>query len=245
MQFRDPDQAREALEKMNGFELAGRPIRVGLGNDKFTPESTANLLQRFQGQDRSNFQGSSFSGSGGKGAHAGGSGGTFDRAGGRDDQKGAGGASALDDTDVAGVNFSNYSRDSLMRKLARVEDAEPDRQAAAPKKETKSMPVNVSQASRCVLLRNMFDPGEEEGDAWVKELEDDVRQECEDKYGHVVHISLDPNTQGDIYLKFDKVSGGENAIRGLNGRFFGGRQISAQPVVDAVYSSLFSRTKAL
>ena len=35
----------------------------------------------------------------------------------------------------------------------------------------------------------------EEGDAWVKELEDDVRQECEDKYGHVVHISLDPNTK--------------------------------------------------
>jgi hypothetical protein len=24
---------------MNGFELAGRSIRVGLGNDKFTPES--------------------------------------------------------------------------------------------------------------------------------------------------------------------------------------------------------------
>lgn len=85
----------------------------------------------------------------------------------------------------------------------------------------------------------------EEGDTWVKELEDDVRQECTDKYGHVVHISLDPNTQGDIYLKFDKVSGGENAIKGLNGRFFGGRMISAQPVVDAVYSSLFSRTKAL
>lgn len=91
----------------------------------------------------------------------------------------------------------------------------------------------------------MLTRSREEGDSWVKELEDDVRQECEDKYGHVVHISLDPNTQGDIYLKFDKVSGGENAIKGLNGRFFGGRQISAQPVVDAVYSSLFSRTKAL
>ncbi|KAK1584192.1 hypothetical protein Q3G72_030672 [Acer saccharum] len=84
VQFRDPDQAREALEKMNGFW----PF-VGLGNDKFTPESTANLLQRFQGQDRSNYQGSAFSGSGGRGAHAGGSGGTFDKAGGRDDQKGA------------------------------------------------------------------------------------------------------------------------------------------------------------
>lgn len=85
----------------------------------------------------------------------------------------------------------------------------------------------------------------EEGEAWIKELEDDVRAECNDKYGKVVHAALDPNTQGDIYLKFDRVQGGENAIKGLNGRFFGGRQISAQPVVDAVYSSLFSRTSAL
>ncbi|KAI1610114.1 nucleolin [Exophiala viscosa] len=248
VQFQDPTQAREALEKMNGFDLAGRPIRVGLGNDKFTPESTANLLQRFQGQNQpSNYQGSSFSGSGGRGSHAGGSGGNFDRAGGRDNEKGTGGASALDDTDVAGVNFNNYSRDALMRKLARTDDSTTDaeKRTVVPKKESKPLPVNVSQASRCVLLRNMFDPTEEEGEAWIKELEDDVRAECEEKYGHVVHISLDPNTQGDIYLKFDRVSGGENAIKGLNGRYFGGRQISAQPVVDAVYSSLFSRTKAL
>ncbi|ETI23918.1 hypothetical protein G647_05725 [Cladophialophora carrionii CBS 160.54] len=250
VQFRDPNQAREALEKMNGFDLAGRPIRVGLGNDKFTPESTANLMQRFQPQSQGGgFQGSSFSGAGGRGAHAGGSGGTFDRAGGRDNDKGTGGASALDDTDVAGVNFSNYSRDALMRKLARTDestpDADPKRAAVPVKKESRPLPVNVSQASRCVLLRNMFDPAEEEGDAWIKELEDDVRAECEEKYGHVVHISLDPNTAGDIYLKFERVSGGENAIKGLNGRYFGGRQISAQPVVDAVYSSLFSRTKAL
>ena len=85
----------------------------------------------------------------------------------------------------------------------------------------------------------------EEGDDWVKELEGDVRAECEEKYGHVVHISLDPNTQGDIYLKFSTVQGGENAIKGLNGRFFGGRQINAQPIVDAVYSSLFSRARAM
>lgn len=160
---------------MNGFDLAGRPIRVGLGNDKFTPESTANLLQRFQGQNGpqsggggAHYQGSSFSGHGGRGAHAGGSGGNFDRAGGsgRDD-KGAGGASALDDTDVAGVNFSNYSRDALMRKLARTDEPAADANAADEKRkviarpvENKPLPVNVSMASRCVLLRNMFDPAE-------------------------------------------------------------------------------------
>ena len=153
---------------MNGFDLAGRPIRVGLGNDKFTPESTANLLQRFQGQENQrNYQGSAFSGHGGRGAQAGGGGGAFDRAGGRDNEKGGGGASALDDTDVAGVNFNNYSRDALMRKLARTDEPAPEpsandqrRAAVKPKTENKPLPISVSQASRCVLLRNMFDPTE-------------------------------------------------------------------------------------
>jgi RNA-binding protein 39 len=247
---------------MNGFDLAGRPIRVGLGNDKFTPESTANMLQRFSGQNQQNqnYQGSAFSGSGGRGPQNS----TFDRAGGRDNEK-TGGASALDDTDVAGVNFNNYSRDALMRKLARTEEpttnGNDERQVLKPKTETKPLPVNVNMASRCVVLHNMFDPEEyvpsslvlnkslishrESGTDWVKELEDDVRQEAESKYGHVVHISVDPNSKGDIYLKFDKVQGGENAIKGLNGRYFGGRMIDASPVVDAVYSSLFSRTRAI
>ena len=154
--FRDPNQAREALEKMNGFDLAGRPIRVGLGNDRFTSDTTAQLLQRFQGQ------GGQLA-AGGRGS-AGGSAGNFDRAGGRDD-KGAGGASALDDTDVAGVNFNNYSRDALMRKLARTDEpAEPaaddKRKMPMARTESKPLPVNVSMASRCVLLRNMFDPAE-------------------------------------------------------------------------------------
>ncbi|ATY63917.1 Splicing CC1 [Cordyceps militaris] len=259
VQFRDAGQAREALEKMNGFDLAGRPIRVGLGNDKFTPESTANMLQRFSGQNASNQQGSSFSGSGGRG----GQNSNFDRAGARDSEK-TGGASALDDTDVGGVNFNNYSRDALMRKLARTDESNKgsdERPVLKPRTETKPLPMNVNTASRCVVLHNMFEPDEyvvsplsrlddadrryrEEGDDWVKELEDDVRQEAEEKYGHVVHISVDPNSKGDIYLKFDKVQGGENAIRGLNGRYFGGRMIDASPVVDAVYSSLFSRTRA-
>ncbi|KAJ5089286.1 hypothetical protein N7532_007970 [Penicillium argentinense] len=244
VQFRDANQAREALEKMNGFELAGRAIRVGLGNDKFDAAAGRHQNSATNGQM---YQGSSFSGHGGRGVQAGGSN-NFDRAGGRDHDK-TGGASALDDADVAGVNYSNFNRDALMRKLARTDETEPtadqQREVLRPKTEHKPLPLNVNMASRCVMLRNMFDPAEEEGSGWVKELEEDVRAECEEKYGHVVHISVDSNSQGDIYLKFDRVQGGENAIKGLNGRFFGGKMITAQPVVDAVYSSLFSRTKAL
>ena len=78
----------------------------------------------------------------------------------------------------------------------------------------------------------------------MSELESDVREEC-GKLGTVVHVAIDPSLNGDMYLKFTTVSGGEAAIKGLNGRWFGGKTISAQPVVDAVYSSLFSRAKAL
>jgi RNA-binding protein 39 len=227
---------------MNGFDLAGRPIRVGLGNDKFTPESTANLLQKFSGQNP--FQGSAFSGAGGRGGQKS----NFDRAGGRDSDKN-GGASALDDSDVAGVSFSNYSRDALMRKLARTDESsskgDEERQAAKPvRPEPKPLPINVPQVSRSVVLHNMFDPNDEEGEDWVKELEDEIRQEAEDKYGHVLHIAVDPHSKGDVYIKFDKVQGGENAIKGLNGRYFGGRMIDAAPVLEAIYSSLFTRQKA-
>jgi len=157
--FTEPSEAKDALEKMNGFELAGRPIRVGLGNDKFTPETTQSLLQKFgsqgqgqnQQQQKQSFQGSSFSGMGGRGAHAGGTA-NFDRAGGKDAEK-TGGASALDDTDVAGVNFSNYSRDALMRKLARTEEPEVK---AAPKAQQKKAPIDEAAPSRCVLLKNMY-----------------------------------------------------------------------------------------
>ena len=145
---------------MNNFDLAGRSIRVGLGNDKFTPESTAKLMHGFSGRDQNgNFQGSSFSGAGGRASQAN----SFDRAGARDNEK-AGGASALDDSDVGGVNFNNYSRDSLMRKLARTDDnatnGHDERQTLKPKAEVKPLPVNVNTASRCVVLHNMFDPTE-------------------------------------------------------------------------------------
>jgi RNA-binding protein 39 len=241
VQFAEDTQAENALNKMNGFELAGRAIRVGLGNDKSAPDAHANRPSR---DSPTAFQGSSFSGQGGRGVQAGGSN-NFDR---NKAEKSGVGASALDDTDVAGVNFNNYSRDALMRKLARTDEPQPadDRQQfLRPKTVNKPLPINVNMASRCVLLRNVFDPAEETGEDWVKEMEEEVRAECEKQYGHVVHISLDLNSQGDIYLKFDRVQGGENALKGLNGRYFGGRQITAQPVVDAVYSSLFSRTKAI
>ena len=75
---------------------------------------------------------------------------------------------------------------------------------------------------------------------WDKELMVDVKEECSDSYGQVVHIGVAPgSTDGEIYIKFDRVQGGENAIKGLKGRFFAGQRITAQYLVDAVYNMNF------
>jgi RNA-binding protein 39 len=51
-----------------------------------------------------------------------------------------------------------------MRKLARTDEPEPSadeqQKILRPKTETKPLPVNVNMASRCVMLRNMFDSNE-------------------------------------------------------------------------------------
>lgn len=254
---------------MNGVDLGGRPIRVGLGNDKFTPETTASLLPRFQAQAKATeaqqtqqFQGSAFSGSGGRGAHAGGAN-NYDRAGGRED-RGAGGSSALDDSDVGGVNFNNYSRDQLMRKLARTEDATPvaSNKASRDRADAKTAALHAPAPSRCVVIKNAYTreyvytastctfadnySSEVENPADVKDFEDDFRTECSEKYGPIVHLSLFTDSDdGEVWIKFQDVKGGQKAMQGLNGRLFAGKHLTCSPIVDAIYHTNFPKAKDL
>jgi RNA-binding protein 23/39 len=123
--------------------------------------------------------------------------GDTERIGGGSGGRGSGGGRMpgnLDDTDVAGVSFQNVSREALMRKLAREPKEEPvlyvpsrRKLMFSPKPRTV---ITAPDVSRCVLLKNCFSPAEESGNAWVKELEDDVKFECEQKYGKVLPLFL-------------------------------------------------------
>jgi RNA-binding protein 39 len=73
----------------------------------------------------------------------------------------------------------------------------------------------------------------------VRDLEVEIKNECDKKYGKVVHIAVDANSEGDVFVKFDSVSGGEKALQGLNGRTFNSRTIRASYVVDKIYNSLW------
>lgn len=86
---------------------------------------------------------------------------------------------------------------------------------------------------------------------WDKELAEDVKVECETKYGRVDFIKVEKESQvrsalalvtfsllhlsqGEIYVKFDSIDSAKKAIEGLNGRWFGGRPVSAAFISDAI-----------
>lgn len=43
-------------------------------------------------------------------------------------------------------------------------------------------------------------------------------------------------------MKFDSVEAGEKALKGLNGRYFGGRKLVAGPIVEMVYTLKFPKS---
>lgn len=81
---------------------------------------------------------------------------------------------------------------------------------------------------------------------WAKDLEEDFKEECSSKYGKVVHIGVfRDSSDGEIYVKFADIAGGDSALKGLNGRYFDGRTLTATPVVDAVYNMNFPKAASL
>ncbi|KAI6162159.1 hypothetical protein EDD17DRAFT_1580250 [Pisolithus thermaeus] len=175
IQYKRGEDAKMALEQMEGFELAGRTLRVNTVHEKGSV--------RYTQQD------------------------SLDEAG--------------------GGNLNAASRQALMQKLARIEPSQ-----KLPTVNKPSIPQTMQ--SRSVLMKNMFNPEEETERDWDKELADEVKGECEEKYGKVEIIKVEKDSQGEIYVKFGSVEAAKKAIQGLNGRWFGGRQISAAFISDAI-----------
>ncbi|XP_005188119.1 splicing factor 45 [Musca domestica] len=82
--------------------------------------------------------------------------------------------------------------------------------------------------SKVVLLRNMVGPGDVDD-----ELEPEVKDECNTKYGEVVKVLIHeafgttPEDAVKIFVEFKRMESAIKAVVDLNGRFFGGRQVRA------------------
>ncbi|KAI8093274.1 RNA binding motif protein 39b [Halteromyces radiatus] len=194
IQFRHVKDAKEALSKMNGFELAGRNLKVGM------------VTERAQSNNYSS--------------------------GGLD-------SGPLDD-DSGSMGLNSLSRAELMKKLAARESELMPTAEKVTQPPVNVIPVPVVTPSRTLMLTNMFNPAEETEPDWVQELSVDIKEECQ-QYGSVEHIFVDPDSLGEVFLKFDSVIAGQKAFQSLNGRWFGGRQIRASYMVEDEYNRRFSK----
>jgi RNA-binding protein 39 len=175
IQYKRPEDAKMALENMEGFELAGRTLRVNTVHEK----GTATRIQQSETLD-----------------------------------------------ELGSLN-NNTSRAVLMAKLLRNEPPAPRPQPI--------MRPNIPQVqTQNILLKNMFDPEEETERDWDKELAEEVKTECEETYGPVEKIKVVKESQGEIYVRFNSVDTASQALAGLNGRWFGGKQVSAAYITEAM-----------
>lgn len=219
--FRNPEDAKKAMEQLNGFELAGRPMKVG------------NVTERSgsEGGPASNLDTDE-----------------MDRAG---IGLGATGRLQLMAKLAEGTGFKipQFAANALsqatnntppvmppqMNQAFNIPPAAASAAAAATAAISNAPPI----ATQCFMLSNMFDLSAEKHGNWDQEIRDDVIEEC-NKHGGVLHIYVDKSSpQGNVYVKCPTISAAVASVNSLHGRYFGGRVITAAYVPLPNYSSLF------
>jgi len=193
VQFKRAEDAKRALQQINGLELAGRQLKVGLVNETKV-EST-------------------------------------------------GLCGELDDDEGGGLALNAHSRAVLMSKLQRGGDSlllnNSLSSSAHPSSLTPpQVPVIPVQPSTCICLKNMFDPLTENDPEFLQEIREDVEKECQ-KFGSVKHIYVDKNSKGFIYAKFSSLEAAKKAVSALNHRWFAGKMISAEYMLEVFYHAKF------
>lgn len=201
---------------MNGFELAGRPMKVGNVTERL--DVTTNASLDTDEMDRS-------------GIDLGATGRLqlmFKLA------EGAG--LAVPQAAANALLGENSNLENLQTRLTFF----PSYLATAPQPAPQQPQVQSPPiATQCFLLANMFDPATETNPSWAEEIKDDVIEEC-NKHGGVLHVFVDTaSSSGNVYVKCPSIATAVLAVNALHGRWFAGRVITAAYVPLVNYHTLF------
>ncbi|XP_044067803.1 RNA-binding protein 39b isoform X4 [Siniperca chuatsi] len=209
--FADAECAKKALEQLNGFELAGRPMKVG----HVTERSDSSTASSFLDNDELERTGIDL--------------GTTGRlqlmarlAEGTGLKIPPAAQQALQMT--GSIPFGNITAPPAVPTPA------PSQALNLP-----SQPL----ATHCLQLSNLFNPQAENDPSWAIEIQDDVIEEC-NKHGGIVHIYVDKNSaQGNVYVKCPSIPAAMATVNALHGRWFAGKMITAAYVPLPTYHNLF------
>ncbi|KAM6298561.1 RNA-binding protein 39 isoform 5-T5 [Aegotheles albertisi] len=216
--FSDSECAKKALEQLNGFELAGRPMKVG----HVTERTDASSASSFLDSDELERTGIDLGTTGRLQLMARLAEGT-----GLQIPPAAQQALQMSGSLAFGAVAAVHSRISDLLLFFSITTVLAAAASVQP------------LATQCFQLSNMFNPQTEEEAGWDTEIKDDVIEEC-NKHGGVIHIYVDKNSaQGNVYVKCPSIAAAIAAVNALHGRWFAGKMITAAYVPLPTYHSLF------
>ncbi|XP_012583747.1 PREDICTED: RNA-binding protein 39 isoform X7 [Condylura cristata] len=212
--FSDSECAKKALEQLNGFELAGRPMKVG----HVTERTDASSASSFLDSDELERTGIDL--------------GTTGRL-----------QLMARLAEGTGLQIPPAAQQALQMSGSLAFGAVADLQTRLSQQtEASALAAAASVqplATQCFQLSNMFNPQTEEEVGWDTEIKDDVIEEC-NKHGGVIHIYVDKNSaQGNVYVKCPSIAAAIAAVNALHGRWFAGKMITAAYVPLPTYHNLF------
>lgn len=208
--FVNPDDAKKALEQMNGFELAGRPMKVNHVTERASDNSSILSSDRVKTLEQ------------------------MDRPG---IELGAGTRLQLMAklAEGTGIQLPQAATEALKQYNEQASMNAQPIVAQQPAQENSAQAI----ATQCFLLTNMFDPAAEEGENWPEEIRSDVIEECRN-HGGALHVYVDQGSQGNVYIKSASVNAAANCVSALHGRWFSGRLVTAAYVPVDSYHQLFA-----
>nr|XP_046166034.1 RNA-binding protein 39-like isoform X1 [Oncorhynchus gorbuscha] len=217
--FSDAECAKKALEQLNGFELAGRPMKVG----HVTERTDASTASSFLDSDELERTGIDL--------------GTTGRL-----------QLMARLAEGTGLQIPPAAQQALQMSGAIAIGAMAAVSAAMNPAMNMNLNMNMNTAmnlpsqplaTHCFQLSNMFNPQSEDDPGWDVDIQHDVIEEC-NKHGGVVHIYVDKNsTEGNVYVKCPTIPAAMAAVNALHGRYFAGKMITAAYVPLPTYHNLF------
>ncbi|XP_029911434.1 RNA-binding protein 39-like isoform X2 [Myripristis murdjan] len=209
--FADAECAKKALEQLNGFELAGRPMKVG----HVTERTDASTASSFLDNDELERTGIDLGTTGRLQLMARLAEGTGLKI----------PPAAQQALQMSGsIPFGNMAATTAV--------------PAPTQSQALNLP-SQPLATHCLQLSNLFNPQSENDPGWDSEIQDDVIEEC-NKHGGIVHIYVDKNSaQGNVYVKCPSIPAAMATVNALHGRWFAGKMITAAYVPLPTYHNLF------
>uniref|UniRef100_A0A4W5JK82 RNA binding motif protein 39a n=1 Tax=Hucho hucho TaxID=62062 RepID=A0A4W5JK82_9TELE len=220
--FSDTECAKKALDQLNGFELAGRPMKVG----NVTERTDASTASSFLDSDELERTGIDLGTTGRLQLMA---------------RLAEGTGLQIPPAAQQALQMSGAIAIGAMAAVSAAMNP-----AMNMNMNMNNMNINTAMnlpsqplATHCFQLSNMFNPQSEDDPGWDVDIQHDVIEEC-NKHGGVVHIYVDKNsTEGNVYVKCPSIPAAMAAVNALHGRYFAGKMITAAYVPLPTYHNLF------